>query len=447
MFGRIEKMWRANLDTARMILIVLLVITVFLSGVLIVSQTSTEWSFILTLLVIIETAGTIASHIYMKKNTEVWQRYTSILMKLSSLLNPLIVTTDVSDLRDRKNEICSELLLLPRIGSLTSDAFNLASSIHAWNPISLSDSSREYYYTRIMKLLNEIRQEHDIQTSIQVADLMHRWVAILVGGDGNKETLLNDLKRCDVIPIDVRNTLELPTIDSRASMLHIGNILNIGSSLVQDGVHLFDDACNEAELSLSELSHIWQATPSDSLAIVILGLIECRELNEGLRKQYLRELTSRSDQNFTSIGIEGIRSAITLESSNREHIITSALSSSNTEVISEILSSLRDTDRVFQNPVISNLYRWNPNQVSDAIQFLINTRYPELIKFLFELYENHEQIASRREAIRIIGDRGSPMDVKRLKQCIKKEPIDELRNLLENALRRCDDINRVLRIF
>jgi len=446
MYQRIKKMWRTNLNTARTTLIVLLVITVILSGILIVTQTNTEWGFILTILAIIETAGSIASHMYLKKETEVWQQYISKMMKLSSLLNPLIITTNLSDFRDRKNDLCSELLLLPRIGSLTTDVFNLASSIHEWNPVSLSDSSREHYYKKLRTLMIEIRQVNEIQTSIQVADLMHRWVTILVDGDGDKNTLLNDLKMCDIIPIDIRNTLALPTIDSRASLLNIANLLNIGSSLVQDGVRLFDDACTEADLILSELSHIWQISQSDSLARIILCLLECREVNEGLRKQYLRELTKRRTQNFASIGIKGIKSSITLESRNREHIIASALSSRNTDVISEILSSLRETDKVFQIPVITNLFNWNPNQVTDAILFLDRTRYQEIIDVLFEIYENHKEISSKREAIRLIGDYGSPLNVERLKQCIKAEPTSELRNHLKNALRRCNDMGRVMSV-
>jgi len=447
MFGRIEKIWRANLNASRGILIVLLIITVILSGILFVTQTNTEWNLILTILVIIETTGSIASHIYMKEEIEPWQRYISKLMKLSSLLNPLNVSTNLSDFRDRKDALCSEFLLLPRIGSLTNDVFNLASSIHEWNPNSLSDLSREHHYTRIMTLLNEIRQLNEIQTSPQVTDLMHHWVTILVDGDGDKDTLLNDLKKCDIIPIGIRNTLVIQTINSKASFLHIANLLNIGISLIQVGVHLFDDACDEAETILLELSHIWDTTQSDSLARIMLLMLECGDIGVDLRKQYLRKIVIKSDQSFVTIGIKGIKSVITLENNNRERIITSALSSSDSDVISEILSSLRDTDKVFQKPVITNLFGWNPNQVSDAILFLDRTRYPEIINVLFEIYDNHKELSSKREAIRLIGDRGSSRHVERLKQCIKMEPNQELRNLLENALGRCDDVGRVMRLF
>lgn len=438
------KIWRSNLNNFRKGLILLLVCTILLAGALVVNQTNTEWGFVLTVLAIIETAGSIAAHIYMKTETELWQKYISKLMYLSSLLNPLNKITDLPDFIDKKNQLCSELILLPRIGSLTTDVFNLASSIHEWNPISLLEPSREYYYAKIVLLLNEIRKQNKIEVSLQITDLMHRWSMFLAKGVGDDTVLLSDLQMCEIIPLEIRNTIKINGINSKTSLLRTANLLNIGISLIEYDPSLFSNTCNEAIEMMVELSYLWNLIQSDTLARIILDELECDEINDTQREQYLQELVRKDNKDFSSIGVKGLNAAITLDSQNQECIIISALSSSNPDVISRILLSLEETDKVFQKPIINNLFNWNPNQVSDAVQFLIRSMYPQLIDVLFEIYENHKEISSRREAIRLIGEYGNPLNAHHLERCIKKEPIPELRNLLKNALDKCNDVNRII---
>ena len=437
-FKRIAIFWRKHLNSFRYGLAFLFVATTLLGVFVLTWQLGVGLALILQVASAIELSWAAASHIYLNNEPKAWRRYLSVLTKLSSLMNPRNESMDLDELVREKTSLSGDAFVLPDIGSFTDKVTQLVINLGNWIPVSLDDQSRGAFHDTILRFIEEMRHDHGLLLQFPVREAYSRWIrAFLSETRRLPSEVIDEIRTSIGMPPQVVAMLSESTVYDPVVIISSAQWIRPDGETLSDLVRLFEH--RETKRSLEKCSpvvaRLLGMKEYASLGNPLLKAIEDPEVPTGVRLVYLQNMVDSGHSQFSTIGPAAIDQTVNLPDRQRTAILHGAIDSPDPSIQEIVFRFLENGDKDGADLVSRRVMNWNPNVAERAIVYLHDARYPDLMNLLFKVAREHREVATRRDALKYIGEWGDYTLLKHLHTCFEEEGDEDMRSHIEMAIR------------
>jgi hypothetical protein len=423
-------------------ILVLLAIIVPIGIYLAAIVTNTPPDTILSLFALLITTGGVASEMFLRSETRLWQYAEEALSSAHNLFDLAKnhqIGQDFQPLIEKRAEVVSKMLLIKGRDYIFEETIKIGRDIRdRWNPRVAQDPLSLALEKDVRNLLDYIKDTYVPQRQSDIFIIFESWCKLLGNPSNSDFSNIIDSLDSEAIPQIVSTSLTLETIQKPQTLFQLARPEFLRGRTKKCMSDLLDSLSNSQLIESINGLLDWISIEVEEFFKPLILAIEKNEIDVESKKNILRRLleVGAEKHHFLNLGSEGVEVTLSnFADADKRIILGGRLYGEPDEVLNIILRNMKRfaDDKVIKT-MIGRLPYWGHRQKIEfltyysirnreplleiAMTFITDTQEDEQVRIvgLQNVIEKYGQLHNQQQITRMIDQEPNPRVKKTMKE-------------------------------